>query len=300
MILQGHASTPDELEVVTGTAADVDVMVTYVTSDQPASATTMAPDVAHSLITTATTTVVLTGPGATKVHGVTFLNIRNRDSVDSTQVTVQLDRNADGADVVQLHSVTLAPGEALEWSNELGWYKMAASPAAAVGTNKMTGSDQALGTSEVYLQNSALPLAALGTPQIGRFYRWRFIVSKTAAGTATPIMIIKTGTAGTTSDTTRLTFTWGAGTAAIDRAEIEVEAGFIAVGSGTSAVLRGKANMTSNLTTTGLSNAVKALQPADSGGFDSTAAGLIIGVTWNAGASGAQTLEHLVADTVQY
>lgn len=298
ILLLGHATTPDELEIISGTAADLDIHCSFVDSSDASPPVPENPEPAHLLMTTATTSVLTTAPtSASKVRNVKHLNIRNRDSADSTQVTVQIDRNAVGSDVVQLHSVTLAPGEALEFVEGVGFFKLAASPAATVGTNKMTGSDQALSTTDAYLQNSSLALAGIGVPTVGRIYRWRFILSKTA-GTAAPVLTVRVGTAGTTSDTGRLTFTWGTGTSATDRCEIEIEAMFIAVGA--SAILRGKANMTSNLTTTGFSNAVKALQPADSGTFDSTVANSLIGLSWNGSTAFSGALEHMVADTFQY
>lgn len=299
LILQGHATTPDELEVVTGQAADIDVSTHTVNSTQ-SPLTPETPAVEHDLITTATTTVIATAPtSATKVLGVEAVMIRNRDTVDSCQVTVQLDRNSAGADVVQLISKNLAPGEGLAYENGYGWYTISASPAAAApgATNKLTGADQSLGASDTYITTSALQLAALGTPTVGRKYNWRFIVSKTGAGTATPIITLRIGTAGTTADTGVVTFTWGAGTAAVDRGEFEIEA--LVITAGASGVIRAKGNLTSNLTTTGLSNAVKALQPADSGAVNLTTANLIIGLSYNAGASGAHTLEALHAYTDQ-
>jgi hypothetical protein len=296
LLLVGHATTPDELEIVTGTAADIDVHVSHVDSSDAGPPVPENPDATNTLITTATTTVIATAPtSASKVRNVKTVNIRNRDSADTTQVTVQIDANSAGANVIELHSVSLAPGEALEYVEGVGWFKLAASPAAQVGTNKLTGSDQALGTSDTYLNNSALPLTGIGALTVGRCFHWRFIISKTAAGTATPIIIVRVGTAGSTSDTARVTFTWGAGTAAVDRGEVELDVMFTAIGA--SAVLRGKANWTTNLSTTGLSNAVKALQPADSGTFDATVANSVIGLSYNAGASGAHTMEYLSAFT---
>jgi hypothetical protein len=300
LVLQGHATTPDELEVVTNSAATIDVAVSTTDSNQSAPLAPENPKPDHDLISSATTTPIAVGPTtATKVTGILMVNIRNRDASLSCQVTVQLDRNSAGSDVVQLQSVNLVPGEALCYEDSIGWYKIAASPAAAPpgATNKLIGADQSLGTSEVYLNNSALQVAALGTPTVGRLFKWRLIVSKTAAGTATPIILVRVGTAGTTGDATAITFTWGAGTAAADRGEFEIEA--LVITAGASGVLRGKGNLTSNLATTGLSNAVKALNPADSGAINLTTANLIIGLTYNAGASGAHTLEALHASTEQ-
>jgi hypothetical protein len=203
------------------------------------------------------------------------------------------------------NTVTLQPGESLTYTEGTGWFHNRQSSLIVpvfqpVGsTNLATGADQSGFSSDTYMTASSMKLDAWGSPTIGRKFSWRFMVSKTAAGTATPIIIVRTGTAGAIGDTTRLTFTWGAGTAAVDRVEVELEAVFITVGGGTSAVLKGKANATSNLTTTGWSNAVKALQPADSGGFDSTATGLMIGLSYNGGTSAVHTIEFMNCWTEQ-
>jgi hypothetical protein len=98
-----------------------------------------------------------------------------------------------------------------------------------------------------------------------------------------------------------VTFTWGVGTSVADRAEIEIDVMFVAVGA--SAVLRGKANMTNNLTTslTGFTGTtpILALQPADSGTFDSTVAASLIGLSWNGSTAFAGLIEDLRAYTDQ-
>jgi hypothetical protein len=78
---------------------------------------------------------------------------------------------------------------------------------------------------------------------------------------------------------------------------MELDVMFVAVGA--SAILRGKANWTTNLTITGLTNAVKALQPADSGTFDSGVAASLIGLSYNGGASAVHDIEYLSAYTDQ-
>jgi hypothetical protein len=120
------------------------------------------------------------------------------------------------------------------------------------------------------------------------------MISKTAAGTATPILIVRVGTAGTVSDTARLTFTFGAGTAAADRGELIIDALVTAIGA--SGVLRGKAVWVTNLATTGLTNAVKALQVTSSA-FDMTVAGSIIGCSYNGGTSASHTIEYVTVET---
>ena len=134
-------------------------------------------------------------------------------------------------------------------------------------------------------------------PVVGTSYRCVFDVTKTAAGLATPIITVRIGTAGTTADTAICTFTFGAGTAAADAGVFEVFCTFRTVGSGTSAVLQGVARLTSNLTTTGISNAVKA-RVSTSSGFNSTTASLGIGVSYNGGASAAHTIQLVRAELI--
>lgn len=288
-------NTTDKLEVILGTAADVDTHVSGTDMPTPITPSSNAtPFRQNQSRTTAATHELCAVPAASTVRNVKTIHIFNKDTTDSTDVTIVYDQN--GTDFV-LHKCNLAPGEALEYVEGIGFFEVAASPAAATSgaRNLLTGADQSLSTTDVYLNNSVMTMAALGTPKIYRAWCWRFIITKTAAGTAAPVLTVRTGTAGSTGDTARLTFTWGAGTAAADRAEIEIEAFLIA--DGASAILRGKANMTSNLATTGLSNAVKALQPADSGTFDVNAAGLLIGLSWNGGTSFSGTMEAMRAYT---
>jgi hypothetical protein len=153
------------------------------------------------------------------------------------------------------------------------------------------------GAADTYLTGSNIALPSTTFPLVGTEYRCRFDVTKTAVGTATPIITVRIGTAGTTADAAILTFTFGAGTAAIDTGLFEVRVKFRTVGSGTAAVVVGTATLISNLTTTGLSNAVKA-RAAVSSGFNSTTAGLIIGVSYNGGATAVHTVEQVTSELI--
>ena len=141
--------------------------------------------------------------------------------------------------------------------------------------------------SDTYLSGSFVVFPV--TPVIGTTYKLIFDVTKTSAGTATPIITIRVGTSGTISDTSRLTFTFGAGTAAVDTGIFEVIVSFRTVGTGTTAVLQGISRLTNNLTTTGLSNAVK-VKVSTSAGFDSTVSNLGIGASYNGGTSASHTI----------
>lgn len=285
--LVGHASLADKLKLTTSAAGDVDTHVTYMDCDNSSPPVPDTPQNENHTITTATTTDILAGiANASKRRTVQYVSIRNTHASVTNVVTVWLDA-IDGNDY-ELWKATLAPGDILTWSEGLGWFQYAATPAVPIGTNFASAAQGAGFSSDTYLNASAIRLDGIGAIRVGRLYHWRFIISKTGAGTAAPVLTVRVGTAGTTADTARLTFTWGAGTAAADRGEIELEALFTTVGA--SAVLRGKANFTTNLATTGLTNAVKALQVTSSA-FDATPANSLIGCSWNGGTSAAHTVE---------
>ena len=162
--------------------------------------------------------------------------------------------------------------------------------------NASTTSQGAGFASDTYLTGSNITLPT-GGAIVGTTYKLTFDVTKTAAGVATPVIIVRIGTLGTTGDAAICTFTFGAGTAAIDVGIFEVICTFRTVGSGTSAVLQGISRLTSNLTTTGLSNAKKSVSVTSSG-FNSTTAGLIVGASFNGGASASMTIQLVRAELV--
>ncbi len=138
---------------------------------------------------------------------------------------------------------------------------------------------------DTYLAGSSLTLPP-GNPRAKTTYQCRFDMVKTAAGTAAATVIVRYGTAGTTADTARLTFTWGAGTAAIDTGVFEVIAHWRNVGA--SSVLVGYCRVTHHLAATGLvatGASGTGILLVTSGAFDSTVANSIIGVSFNGGAS---------------
>lgn len=138
---------------------------------------------------------------------------------------------------------------------------------------------------DTYLAGSNI-LIPPGLVRIGTIYRLVFDMVKTAAGTAAATCIVRFGTLGTTGDAAILTFTWGAGTAAIDTGVFEILAHFRAVGA--SAVLVGIARCTHHLAATGLISTGASgtgILNVTSGAFNSAVANSIIGVSFNGGAS---------------
>jgi hypothetical protein len=147
--------------------------------------------------------------------------------------------------------------------------------------------------SDTYLTGSFLTFPS--TPQVGTTYKLIFDVTKTAAGTAAPTITIRLGTVGSIADTARCVIPFAAGTAAVDSGLFEVICTFRTVGSGTTAVIQSIAKLTNNLTTTGLSNSVKAKQ-ITSGGFNSTIPNLGIGASYNGGTSASHTIQLVHAE----
>jgi hypothetical protein len=284
------SSSTDKLQVVTGASADVDTIVTFMDASNASPPVFSPPDTELHTITTATTTDICAAPTGSARRNVKTIHIRNTHATVPCDVEILLNRSAT---VYSLHKVTLKPGDSLEYIEGVGFFTLQSATVPVPGsTNFATAASAAGFASDTYITGSQLTLAAPTAVRVGRKYNWRFIVSKTAAGTAAPILSVRVGTAGTTADTARLTHTFGAGTAAIDRGEIEIEALFTTIGA--SAILRSKSNFTTNLQTTGLSSTIKALQVTSSA-FDATVANSLIGLSWNGGTSASHTIEFVSA-----
>lgn len=147
---------------------------------------------------------------------------------------------------------------------------------------------------DTYVTDSriVLPQARM---QAGVVYRAKMVFTKTAAGTATPIFNLRTGTAGTTADTSRLSYTGVAQTAVVDTAYLEFMATFRAVGA--SAIVAAWLRFDHDLASTGFANASRGFQgSAVSSTFDSTTASMGIGVSVNGGASAAWTMQQCFAE----
>jgi hypothetical protein len=139
--------------------------------------------------------------------------------------------------------------------------------------------------------NIAIPSTSL---KIGSKYHAIFDITKTAAGIATPIVTVRFGTAGTTSDTSRLVFTFPVGTAAVDTGTFEVFITFRVVGA--SAVMTGVCTLIRGLSTTGLINVPTKVISVTSAAFDATVANSIIGISVNGGTSAAWTVQMVQAE----
>lgn len=178
------------------------------------------------------------------------------------------------------YSSTLSPATPA-WINENGTvYRM--------GGGWANASTAAVGggfAADTYMTGSNINVGTVGSWVAGMVYTAWFDMTKTAAGTAAPVLIVRMGTAGTTSDSAILTLTGQAQTAAADTGIYKIVVVFRSVGSGTSAVIAGGFHLEHNLATTGLtSGAQVSTNVGASSGFNSTTSN-IIGVSFNGGAS---------------
>lgn len=289
MLILTNPGTADLLSLISSSTAALDVHASYIDASTVSPPVPDPPSRTNTAITTAATTTIVAGPASGKIRNVKTLHIRNKSTTANNDVTINHNINAT---LYELIKVTLRPGDSLEYVEGVGWFTIAG---AASLTNAATSSVSASYGSDTYLVGSAITMPA-GSPVAKHLYVCTFDMTKTAAGTATPIINVRYGTAGSTADTSRGTHTFSAGTAAADTGVFTVYALFRTVGSGTSAVLTSRVQLDS-APTTGLSSLIHATV-ATSAGFDSTPAGSIIGVSFNGGASFSGTTTLVEASLV--
>lgn len=209
--------------------------------------------------------------------------LSNTSGTKATPVDTDYILMTDSADTESANGTTI---------NKIKRVSFANLSAAIIAKNQSTAAQTGF-SALTYLDGSsiAFPYA----PKVGTTYRLIFDVTKTAAGTAAPRILIKIGTTGSNADSSRGTIVFGAGTAVADSGIFEVIVSFRDAGE--SAVVQSIARLTSNLTTTGLSNAKKAVF-VTSGAFDSTVAGLYIGAAYDGGTSAAHTIQLVKAELI--
>jgi hypothetical protein len=142
-----------------------------------------------------------------------------------------------------------------------------------------------------YLTGSNISTANI---KAGSIVNWDIAVLKTAAGVAPPIFTVRFGTAGTTADSTLLTFTGSAQTAIADGGLFSIKCVFRTVGSGTTAVLAGYYTLMHNAQIVGLSTLPVNFAFQSSAGFNSTLSNAVLGVTVDSGAAAAWTVNQVI------
>lgn len=283
-------STSDSVSLTTSAAGQIEVHASWVDN---ASGTITPGRTNTADIVTATTTTVVASPSASTQRNVKALNIRNTSASVTNTVSVL---HTDGTTSHTLFSAQLLPGEVLVFDESGDWQAY-----TSVGVIKASGNsvlynqstaNQTGFAADTYLTGSSIAIPAQ-RPRIGTRFKVTFDMAKTAAGTATPIVILRYGNNGTTADTALCTFTFSAGTAATDNGMFIVEGMYRSVGSGTAAVIQGSCSLTSQ-PTTGLSSLIKNVV-ATSAGHDSTTS-TFLGVSFNGGASFSGTNTRVMAE----
>jgi hypothetical protein len=139
-----------------------------------------------------------------------------------------------------------------------------------------------------YLTGSGILIPASGL-LAGQVYRWYIGVTKTAAGTATPIWTFRTGAARTTADATILTITGTAQVATASGTLIIITCHIRAVGSGTSGLVVGSIN-------TGAASFGIGGNAVSSGYANNADAGEYMGLAVNTGAAAAWTVNSVMGE----
>jgi hypothetical protein len=124
-------SVNDQLQLVTATAALIQVHASWVDTNTSTGAIT--PGRTNSAIALATTTNVVAPPASGVQRNIKTLHVRNADGAGTNIVTLQ---HTDGTTMVQLHKRTLAPGIALEYTDQGGF----AAPALTTPQTQVFGS----------------------------------------------------------------------------------------------------------------------------------------------------------------
>lgn len=191
---------------------------------------------------------------------------------------------AAGSSAITVNTTT----KALQYKNDAGLVR-------SLGiVNFSTAAQSPTAATRTYLTGSNILIPA-GALQAGTRFRWVFNMTKTAAGIAASTIDIAFGTAGTTADTARVSFTKPAGTAVIDEAFCQVDA--IVRNTGAAGVVAGLFTMTHNLAATGHAVIPVVNVVTISAGFDTTTV-TNIGLCLTSGAADAITLQLCTAEVL--
>lgn len=166
-----------------------------------------------------------------------------------------------------------------------------------VAQRNVSAADQTIGASTTaYVTDSGL-LVPTNKLRIRTVFRWRLHIAKSAASTAALTVLIKFGTAGTTADATRCTFTTGAQTAAADEGILDITA-TVRGPLSAAGIVEGGLVLTHELASTGLLTKQAGVYRNQSAGFDVTVANLIAGIAITTGASHSITVRQCIVEAL--
>jgi hypothetical protein len=151
--------------------------------------------------------------------------------------------------------------------------------------------------SRTYLNGTALAVPSAGL-RVGTTFKWVLNITKDANGSAASTFDIAFGTSGTTTDTARVSFTKPAGTAAADVGQVTITAVVRSIGA--AGVVVGNFQLTHNLAATGHAQIPCVVVNTISSGFDTTTAGMIVGLCLTSGAADNITVELATAEATGF
>ncbi len=154
--------------------------------------------------------------------------------------------------------------------------------------NFSTASQGAGFATDTYITNSGILIPSFGM-QAGQMYMWVMGASKTAAGTATPIITFRIGTNQSVADTSELVITGEAATAAISGGQIIVTA--LVRNVSASGVIAGSLGFAWGILGPG-----GGLDGVSSTFNNSALGGQYFGLSLNAGTSAAWTISSVLAE----
>lgn len=109
-------SASDQLQIVSSTAANLEVHATWV--DTITSSGVITPGRLNTKIAAAATTSVAGSPPASTQRNVKSLHVRNKHATLSNALKI---RHSDGTNVAQIFGTTLGPGSAIEYTDQGGF-----------------------------------------------------------------------------------------------------------------------------------------------------------------------------------
>ena len=174
-----------------------------------------------------------------------------------------------------------------------GFVAPAGSARGSVVRNASSAAQVLAAATKTVITGSALAVPEGGL-RVGQIIRFKLTMTKTAAGTAASTFDVAFGSAGTTADTARVSFTKPAGTAAVDEATVEIECVVRSVSA--TGVVVGNFKMVHNLENTGHAVIPTVSVTTVSAGFDNRGEGLIITLQVTTGAADAITVQQCTAE----
>lgn len=116
-------NTTDTLKATTSAAADIDICVDGITMTDVATPVMDAPEPELTTMNTAATATIAAAAGASKKKNIKAITARNTHATVTSDILIFRDRSGTP---YECKKATLAPGEQLDFTEGLGWFKTGA------------------------------------------------------------------------------------------------------------------------------------------------------------------------------